>query len=310
MDQILHVEALNLRHLRAWMTVVEEGSITAGARRLGVSQPALSQQLRALEDFFGSQLLERLPRGIKPTPLGRALLAEARATLSTSERLIRHAVTASGQEGGMLEIATLPNLVDGLMLDPIKQWRKLHPRISIRIKEFTQQTEMVDEFEMGLADVAIGVRPVNWSGAIMPLGWDEFIVLLPVDDPLFSAPGTISLDRLADRRWIMYGKSQGLSDYMTIACARAGFRPKEAVRTSQVSVAIELACAGLGVALVPRLNVHSKFAAHIKALTRPFAWEIAAIARSQFSGVAQEFVELIDRNLLISRPQHAISMPG
>ena len=62
-----HVKALNLRHLRAWLTVVEEGSVTAGAEKLGVSQPGISQQIRSLEDYFGSKLLERLQHGVSPT---------------------------------------------------------------------------------------------------------------------------------------------------------------------------------------------------------------------------------------------------
>ena len=122
MSQVFdNTDLVNLRHLRAWLAVVEEGSVTAGARRLLISQPALSQQLRALERFFGGELLERLPRGVQPTPLGRALIDDARATLIAAARLIRRAHTIAGFEAGILEVATLPSLVDATLLEPIRR---------------------------------------------------------------------------------------------------------------------------------------------------------------------------------------------
>jgi molybdate transport repressor ModE-like protein len=304
----IHIEALNIRHLRAWVTVVEEGSITAAARKLGVSQPALSQQIRALEEFFGHQLIERLPRGAKATPIGRALLAEARATMATSEKLLRKAKTSAELFGGMLEIATLPTLVDGLLLDAIEEWHKRYPAVSIRIREFAVQTTMVAEFEMGMADVAIGVLPPRWEGQSIALGWDEFVVLLPNAHPLFSKPGPIDLADLARDRWILYGKSQGLSNYMAAACSAAGFAPIEAVRTTQTSVAIRLACAGLGNAMVPRLNVPQNLKVHMRELSDRFAWEIAALSRGEFTEAAEKFVSLIDRRKLRSRPSNPISL--
>ncbi|WP_170574646.1 LysR family transcriptional regulator [Ruegeria atlantica] len=310
MEKKVHVEALNLRHLRAWAVVVDEGSITAGAKKLGVSQPALSQQLKALEDFFGGHLLERLPRGTKPTALGTSLLAEARATLAVSERLLRRAVPSDGLFSGMLEIAALPTLVDGLMMEPIKEWQSLHPKVSIRIREFAMQQALIEEFELGLADVALGVLPPNWSGRSHSLGWDEFVVILPQNHPLHHSKEPVDLRELKDDRWMLYGKSQGLSDYMIGACAWAGFRPIEAVRTSQARVAIQLACAGMGNALVPRLNVPVELKGFAKQLKQRFAWEIAALSRSDFSDAARNFVALIDTGRLIEKPEGAISLLG
>lgn len=305
-----HVEALNLRHLRAWTTVVEEGSITAGAKRLGVSQPALSQQLRALEVFFGSKLLERLPRGIKPTPLGRALLAEARATLSTSERLIRNAMNAADLEGGILEIAILPTLVEAIMIEPVSQWQAKHPRVSIRIKEFALQTEMVEEVAMGFGDLAIGVNPPNWTGDSIPLGWDQFVVVFPPNDPLNRDKSAVDLNDLRDRNWVLFSNSNGLSDYVSAACATAGFRPREAVRTSQVMVAMQLAMAGLGVALVPLTNVPEERMDNVRFLTRPIAWEIAAFSRGEFSAPAQAFGAILSQRKWRKRPANAMILPG
>lgn len=301
--------AVNLRHLRAWVTVVDEGSVTAGARRLGVSQPALSQQLRALEEFFGSRLLERLRRGVQPTPLGRALLGDARGALAAADRLTRQAKTIAGFDVGVLEVATLPTLVDSMLIDPLRRWQEEHPKVAIQLHEFAHRTTMNESVAMGIGDLAIGVRPPNWSGPVVSLGWEQFLVVLPPSDPL-AGGGPVALRELADRNWILYEPSQGLSDYVATACALAGFRPRKAVLTSQVQAAVRLAAAGLGAVLVPSANVPEELNHTARALDPPVAWELTVFARSALSAPAAAFVELLSRGPMPSLPAHAVVLPG
>jgi DNA-binding transcriptional LysR family regulator len=306
----LHVEAINLRHLLAWVTVVEEGSVTAGARKLGISQPALSQQLRALEDFFGSELLERLHRGVQPTQIGRALMGDARATLAAATRLARQAKSIAGLEAGVLEIATLPTLVDAIMIEPIRQWQAEYSQVIIRIKEYAQQSAMTESVAMGEADLAIGVRPPRWKGPVVSLGWEQFVVVLPPDDPLAGSTAPIALAELSDRDWILYEPSNGLADYVSAACALAGFRPIEVVLTSQVQVAVHLASAGLGAALVPSANVPAELAHTTRPLDPPVTWEITAFTRSSIPTPAAAFIDLMRKHEWLSRPHDAIVLPG
>src|SRR2546430_27997 len=135
---------VNLRQLRFWLVVIEEGSVTAAARRLAISQPALSQHLRALERRLGGPLLERLPRGVQPTPLGRALLRDARDALASATRLDRHARDVQAVRTGVLEIATLPSLVDSTLLEPLRRWHREHEGTSIRLHEFPLGSLLVD----------------------------------------------------------------------------------------------------------------------------------------------------------------------
>ena len=302
--------AVNLRHLRAWVTVVDEGSVTAGARRLGVSQPALSQQLRALEEFFGSHLLERLRRGVQPTPLGRALLGEARGTLAAADRLTRQARTIAGFESGVLEVATLPTLVDSMLIDPLRRWQSEHPRVAIQLHEFALQATMNESVALGVGDLAIGVRPPGWAGPVVSLGWEQFVVVLPPNDPLAGVPGPVALRDLSDRSWILYEPSQGLADYVATACALAGFRPRKAVLTSQVQAAVRLAAAGLGVVLVPSANVPDELADNARKLEPPVAWELTVFARSALSAPAAAFVELLVSRSNAPLPAHAVVLPG
>jgi DNA-binding transcriptional LysR family regulator len=303
-------EFVNLRHLGAWLAVVEEGSVTAAARRLAISQPALSQQLRALERVFGSPLLERLPRGVQPTPLGRALLHDARATLAAAGRLTRQARSVAGFESGVLEIATLPSLVDATLLDPIRRWHREYAHVAIRLREFPLQSLMTESVGMGVGDVAIGVRPPRWSGPVVSLGWEQFVVVLPPGDPLSGGRGPLALSELADRSWVLYEPSNGLADYVTAACAHAGFRPREAVSTSQVQAAIHLAVAGLGPVLVPSDNVPPQLAQAARPLDPPVAWELTAYTRTMLSPPAAAFVELLRDRAWLSQPLNATVLPG
>lgn len=305
-----HTDLVNLRHLRAWLAVVEEGSVTAGARRLWISQPALSQQLKALERFFGTELLERLHRGVQPTPAGRALIDDARATLIAATRLSRKVHNVAGFAAGVLEVATLPSLVDATLLEPIRRWHREYADIALRLYEFPLQSLMAEEVAMGVGDVAIGVRPPRWSGPVVSLGWEQFVIVLPPDDPLSGSRDSVCLSELADRSWVLTEPSNGLSEYVEAACAHAGFRPREAVSTSQVQAAVHLAIAGIGPVLVPSDNVPPEFAAAARPLDPPVVWELAAFARTSLSPPAAAFIEMLRDREWLSKPQDAIVLPG
>jgi DNA-binding transcriptional LysR family regulator len=302
--------AINLRHLAAWLVVVEERSVTAAAKRLSISQPALSQQLRMLERRLGVQLLERLPGGVQPTAAGRALMHDARATLVAAGRLSDQAQGIVGLRGGFLEIATLPSLVDSTLLSPLREWHTLHPDVAVHLHEFPQAGDMAEAVAMGVGDIGVGVRPGAWNGPIVSLGWEQFVAVLPPGDPAPPARMPIDLRTLADREWVLYATTQGLSDYVEAACAQAGFRPKEAVSTSQVHAAARLALAGLGPALVPSQNVPPELAHAAHPLDPPVIWEIVAYARTMISPAAAIFVDLVRGEAPLQPAENALVLPA
>src|SRR5919204_2950693 len=91
---------MNLRQLASFLSVVKEGSFTRAARRLRISQPSLSQQIRSLEADLGGALIERLPRGVRLTAAGKALLPEAQAAVRAAERAGAAARMALGLQAG------------------------------------------------------------------------------------------------------------------------------------------------------------------------------------------------------------------
>ncbi|WP_051732883.1 LysR family transcriptional regulator [Kitasatospora phosalacinea] len=241
-----------LRQLEYLVTVVDTGSFTRAAERLHVTQPALSHQVRALEASLGGPLLERLPRAVRLTPLGRAVLPHARATLADAGRLHAAARRAAGLEEGELEVATVHSVALGLLPPVLRAWRARYPGVPVRLREYPHARLLRDAAAAGRADLAVGPSPDGWDGPVRELGVEEFALVLPPDDPLAGAPdGALPLAALADRDWVHYAPGHGLAEVLDAACARAGFLPRAAVRTEQTSAAPVLAAAGLGPALVP-----------------------------------------------------------
>jgi len=283
---------MDLRRLSSFLAVVEEGSFTRGARRLGITQPSLSQQVRALEADLGGPLLERLPRGIRLTAAGRALLPEAQAAVRAGDRAESAARMALGLEAGELEVATLLSMAVGILPRAIARWIERHPAIGIRMREYTHRSLLEEGVRSGVGDIALGPVPEGWHGPVERLGFEELVVLLPASDPL-AGEKTAPLSALADRNWILFQPGHGLTEVVDAACRRAGFQPRVAVRTTQVEAATRLAAAGLGPAMVPDNVVSPDLEPTVVHLEPPVLRELAAYTRNEWSPLASAFLEAL-----------------
>jgi len=284
---------MNVRQLTCFVAIVEDGSFTRAARRVGIAQPSLSQHIRALEEELGGAVLERHPRGISLTPAGRSLLPEARAAVRAVERGRRAARAALALESGDLEIATVLSMAVGLLPRYIRRWHERHPNIGVRLQEFRHRTLLEQAVEQGIADFAIGPLPLRtWDGLLEPVSWEEFVIVAPPDDPL-ARRGAVSLEQLADREWVLYHPDHGLAGILEEVCRRAGFSPRGTVRTSQAEGAARLASAGIGPALVPDNIVLPGIEGRVLHLDPPLIRDVAVYARTTLSPSGAAFVELL-----------------
>ena len=281
-----------LRQLEYFVTVVGEGSFTKAAELLHVTQPALSHQIRALERSAGGPLLERLPRTVRLTPTGRAMLPHAHATLADAERAQCAARQAAGLEVGELQIATLYSITLGVLPAALRRWRQTHPNVGIRLFEHRHTNELVDAMNAGQADLAVGPEPANWSGFTRVLGTEELVVVVGADDPAATGD-TVKLHDLKDRSWVHYAPGHGLADVLDNACAQAGFEPRIAVRTEQTAAAPALAAAGLGPALVPDNILPKDFDGHILHPEPPVCRTLTAYTRSTPDPLATAFMDVL-----------------
>jgi DNA-binding transcriptional LysR family regulator len=283
---------MNLRQLEYFLAVAEEQSFTRAAERLYVAQPSISQQLRALESELGGALLERLPRTVRLTPAGRELLPEARAAVLAAQRAAKAARTALGLEAGELEVATLPSLSMAGLPRYLKEFRERHPDVGLRLREYTNPRVLETAVREGVGDLAVGTLPRSWDGVVVPLGWQEFVVVLP-EGEAGDHDTPVALASLAGRRWVLFDPGHGLADVLTAAAAAEGFMPEAAARTSQIDAAARMAAAGLGPALVPATCIVDEELRTSRKLRRPVVRRLAAYARGELSGLAKAFLDVI-----------------
>jgi len=285
---------MTLRQLEYLIAVIEDGSFTRAAERLRVSQPALSHQIRALERSVGGALLERPPRPVRPTALGRELLPHAIATVHAAQAATDAARAVDALEAGELRVATLYSIALGLVVPAIHAWRLAHPRVHVELFEFTNVPMLAAQMADGVADLAIGSVPPGWTGTMRPLGTERFLVVLAPDDPLLGpADRAVELRALADRQWVLYPPDSSLAPIVADACEAAGFVPVAAVRTYHTGTAVELAAAGLGPALVPASVVGPDFADCARPAEPPVSRALAAFTRGEPTRPAAAFTDLL-----------------
>ena len=298
---------MNFRQLECFVAVVDEGSFTRAARRVGITQPSLSQHIKALELELDGALLDRLPRGVSLTPAGRSLLPEARTAVRALERGRQGARSALALELGELEIATVLSMAVGYLPHHIGYWHGLHPNVSIRLHEYRHRTLLEDAVEQGVADFAVGPQPIRrWDGPLDMVGWEEFVVVVSRSDEL-AARQSVRLEELREREWVLYHPDHGLAGILEEVCRGAGFSPRGAVRISQAEGAVRLAAAGLGLALVPDNIVLPAVDCVVLQLRPRLIRDIAVYARTDWSPTAAAFVDVL-RSDARRRPPRAVTI--
>lgn len=298
---------MNLRQLEYFVAIVEEGSFTRAAERLRVAQPSLSQQIAALEAELGGSLLERLPRGVRLTVAGRAFLSEARRTIGHADLARRAAHMAFGLEAGELQIVTIPSVAAGLLPAALRRWQEAYPGIEIGLREFMHRRVMDEAVRDGEGDMAVGLVPKDWDGPVEPLGWEEFVLVLPQGDPLLARK-SIALKELSDRKWVHFQRDHGLAEVLDICFGMAGFSPQIALRTSQVAPAPIFASAGLGPALVPETIVPASLQELVRPTRPRHARQVVAFAR-EWSPTSRAFLDVLRQHSWRKRPPGSVELP-
>ncbi|MCR6490378.1 LysR family transcriptional regulator [Amycolatopsis sp. OK19-0408] len=254
-----------LRSLECLVAVLDAGSITEAAARLHLSQPALSHQIAALERELGTPVLERLPRGVRPTAAGRAVLADARAALAAAERVVRTGRAVAGGGRGSLRVACAESMTAGLLAPVLRAWHRHRPDVLVALTETTSANALVMALEASEADVAVGPRPSRWTGPVELVGREEIVLALAPDHPL-ATRAAVPMADLDGLPVVHYHPDNGLGGWLDEEAARRGSALGAVMRTKQAGTAAELAAAGLGVALVPTTALARTFAGALRRL--------------------------------------------
>ncbi len=302
---------MELRHLRYFIAVAEEKHMTRAAERLGIQQPPLSMQIRALEKELGVQLFRRQPRGMELTDAGVAFLDQARVILEQVDRaLATTRRTARGEQGRVVVGFTSSAPFHPFVPRVIRAFREMSPLVSLVLEE-SGSSELVQGLHDEEIDAAFIRSPVaDVVGlTVRPLLQEKMVVALPKGHPLAgsarkkkstqtrSAP--LPLADLATETFILYKRpgGPGLYDTIITACRSAGFSPHVGQEAPRIISTLNLVAAGLGVSLVPeslrRLQmdgvVYRRLADNAQ-LTAPL---ILACRRGENAASVQRFIDLV-----------------
>ena len=301
--------SVSLRQLEYFVTVVDEGSFTGAAELLGVSQPGLSHQIQSLERELGGPLLERLPRKVRLTPAGRTALPHARASLAHAQRASSAARRASGAEAGELHVGTLYSISTGVLPGALRTWRRSYPDLQVHLVEFPHTGELIASMEAGGADVAVGPTPPDWDGPCRMIGVEEFVIAAAPGALPYADGAQVPMVELARQEWVHYTARSGLSDILNGACGQAGFTPRLSVRTEQGPSALNLARAGIGLALLPGNIIPRHFDGTLLRPDPPVLRPLSVYTRVRPDPITAAFVSAISVETLVT-PIHITERLG
>jgi DNA-binding transcriptional LysR family regulator len=244
---------MELRHLRYFVTLAEELHFGRAARRLHLSQPPLSMQIKSLEAEIGTQLLARTRRHVELTTAGSVFLREAREILSRVEQATVAARRAGRGEIGELAVGFVTIADYNVLPRVLSEFRAHHPAVRLTLREATTDAQLRDLAAQRI-DLGFVLAPIQDDGlATRPLLSEPLVAALPQGDALARGRAALPLSRLADLPFILFPRhmAPGLYDDVVGFCRRAGFIPRIEQEAVQMQTIISLVSAGLGVALIP-----------------------------------------------------------
>jgi DNA-binding transcriptional LysR family regulator len=309
---IWYIWTMELRHLRYFIAVAEEGHVTRAAARLGIQQPPLSQQIQALERELDAQLFRRKPRGVELTDAGRAFLVDARAILVQVEHArATTRRTARGEQGRLVVGFTSSAPFVPFVPRVIRAFRESFPLVALALEE-TGSGDMIEGLRNELIDAAFIRSPApDPSGVVVhPLLEEAMVVALPAGHGM--APGrkdsALRLAALAHETFILYRRpvGPGLYDAIIASCHGAGFSPRVGQEAPRILSTLSLVAAGLGVSLVPaslqRLHMDGVVFRRLAGDPQPKAPLNLAHRHGESSAVVRRFIELVQRTATEPRP--------
>ena len=297
---------MELRHLRYFIAVAEEGHITRAAERLGMQQPPLSRQIKEIERELDVQLFRRKARGVELTDAGRTLLNDARAMLVHLDHSLESTRRAARGEQGQLSIGyTSAAACHPLVPRVIREFRKAFPLISVTPTEGFPH-DLLERIRKEQLDLAFVRTPIaSTQGMVIDRLLEEgLVVALPGEHVLAQGKnvGTkpVSLKALAGETFIFYGRPNAAltiqSNALVAACQAAGFTPHVGYVVPDMLSRLNLVAAGLGIvvmsASMQRMNIEGVAYRPIKASAQLKAPLMLVSRRGDYSAVVRQFLKL------------------
>lgn len=245
---------MQFQQLLYFVAVAETRHFTRAAEQVHVSQPSLSQQVRALEKELGAELFSRARGNIALTDAGEALLPLARRILADADTARIEVQELAQLRRGRIRLGATPSVCTGLLPEVLRAFHDRHPGIQLLLEE-SGSHDLVRELARGALDLAVVVLPLpSPSPALttVELLREDLVVVSSPDARGFGGK-TVRVADLQRERLVMFRHGYDLRELTVAACRAEGFEPEFAVEGGEMDAVLGFVRAGLGVAVVPRM---------------------------------------------------------
>jgi len=250
-------KGLDLRHLRYFAAVAEELHFGRAAKRLGIAQPPLSQQIQKLEGLLGTSLFERGRRQIALTDAGRVLLEETHKVLAAAERAVEETRRAAAGEVGMVTVAFAASVMFHTLPGVIRAFRERFPGVRLELRELPTAFQLAG-LRSGELDVGFLRESAPEDGLRTETVMRERLMVAvarthPLGERGDDASEPLELSALAEEDFVLFPPeiAPGLHGQVMSLCRQAGFAPRVVQESRELYTTVSLVEAGMGITIVP-----------------------------------------------------------
>jgi DNA-binding transcriptional LysR family regulator len=244
---------MDLRQLRHLVALAEERHFTRAAEREHIAQPALSQQIRRLEDELGLPLVERTTRSVAMTDAGELLVGRARRILAEVDAARAEMQRLTGLHTGHVTVGAIHTMGPIDLSLPLAIFHRRHPGVELTVREHSSEelAEMLRVDELDLAFLSVTERIESHGLGLHQLVSEQLAVILPQDHPL-AGRRRIRMAELVGEQFISYREGARLRELLAAAGNHAGFQPEVKLESNESQRIRRLVARGMGVAILPR----------------------------------------------------------
>jgi len=245
---------MELMQLKYFVTIAQSASFTGAAELLHVSQPALSYQMRRLEQELGTNLFERKGRTIALTPEAEIFLPLVQDVLFRADEAVRVLKENLGIEAGEVRMGCNPSVSTYVLPGLLAQFHRDYPRVRVELVEGgdADLQKMVQKEAIDFAVVTAPGAPRTLNVTL--LGSEDLLVVTSLDHRL-AGRESVSLEELADEEWVFYTDSYNLTLLVMAACRRVGFEANVSYRAGTMEAVKNFVRQGLGISILPSISL-------------------------------------------------------
>lgn len=296
---------MDIKQLRVFIALAEDLHFARAGERLGISQSAISQQIKALEQRVGVRLLNRTTRQVKLTPAGEVFLAEIQQALEKLDAAPRIAAMTARGETGELRIGYILPAIVGIVPDAAQLFQRRYPNVNLQFRLLNSR-EQIKELMAERLDIGFLRSPIHESSLYSQVVAREgFVAVIPADHAL-AKKSDFELSDLAGQPLVQY-TSYPESPYQARVmerCQEIGFRPQIVQQTADTTTIVGLVATGIGLSILP-ISV-ANIARHPKVVFRPLRelprWaELSAVCRQdETSARVKNFLRMMEEFTVLS----------